>query len=86
MSRRLPRSVRAGAVLARADLPLEPRPWPHHVPEACPGWLTHAALPTSSRVAATIDDFLNGRNFPACPTLVTTLVHATDAFGAPPPR
>jgi hypothetical protein len=85
VSRRLPRSVRTGAVLARADLPLEPRPWPHDVPEACPGWLTHAALPTSARVTTSVERFLEGHDLPACPSWITTLGHSTDAFGAPPP-
>ena len=42
VARPLPRSLRVAAILARGDLPLEPRLWPHHVPEACPGWLAHA--------------------------------------------
>jgi hypothetical protein len=85
VARRLPRTVRGAAVLARADLPLEPRPWPHGLPEACPGWLTHAALPTSSRVAAVIDRFLQGHRLSTCPRWVTALGHATDAFGTPTP-
>jgi hypothetical protein len=85
VARALPRHVRAAAVLARADLPLEPRPWPHHLTEACPGWLTHAALPTSSHVTSTINGFLDGRDPPACATWIAALGHSADAFGAPPP-
>ena len=53
-------AVRGLAVLARADLPLEPRSWPNGLRETCPGWLTHAALPGSSDALATVDDFLSG--------------------------
>jgi hypothetical protein len=81
----LPRSVRGVAVLARADLPLEPRPWPHRLPEACPGWLTHAALPTSAIVATAIDRFLQGKPFATCPHWIAAAGHTSDAFGAPPP-
>jgi Alpha/beta hydrolase family len=82
---RLPRPVRGFAVLARADLPLEPRPWPNGLPEACPGWLTHAALPTSPLVAATVVRFLDGRPPATCSRWIAAVGHATDAFGAPSP-
>jgi hypothetical protein len=85
VARPLPRSMRAAAILARGDLPLEPRPWPHDVPEACPGWLAHAGLPTSSRVLAVAREFLDGRPMPDCPRWIAALGHASDAFGAPPP-
>jgi hypothetical protein len=85
VARPLPRSVRGAAVLARLDLPLEPRPWPHGLPEACPDWLTHAALPTSAIVATAVDRFLQGKPFATCPHWIAAAGHATDAFGAPPP-
>lgn len=85
VARRLPRSTRGAAVLARADLPLEPRPWPHGLPEACPGWLTHAGLPTSSQVLTAVDHFLRGHPLEMCPRWIAQLGHATDAFGAPSP-
>jgi hypothetical protein len=81
----LPGGVRGAAVLARFDLALEPRPWPHGLAEACPGWLTHAELPTSSIVAATVDRFLDGGSLGTCPDWIAMLGHATDAFGAPGP-
>lgn len=86
VARPLPRGVRAAAVIARGDLPLEPRPWPHGVPEACPGWLTHPGLPTSSAVRRTVNRFLDGHPLGRCPAWVEAVGHATDAFGAPPPR
>lgn len=86
VARPLPRSVRAAAVIARGDLPLEPRAWPHGVPEACPGWLTHPGLPTSSAVMRTANRFLDGHALGTCPAWVEAIGHATDAFGAPPPR
>jgi hypothetical protein len=85
VSHPLPLGVRGAAILARADLPLEPRPWPHRLPEACPGWLTHAALPTSSIVTTAINRFLQGKPFARCPHWIAAAGHASDAFGAPPP-
>jgi hypothetical protein len=85
VSRPLPRIVRGVAVLARVDVPLEPRPWPNGLPETCPGWLTHAALPGSARVATTIVGFLRGDPVEACPGWVEGLGHTSDAFGAPSP-
>ena len=81
----LPRAVRGAAVLARGDFALEPRRWPNRLPEACPGWLFHAALPASARVTAVVDGFLAGRRLPACPRWIAAVGHATDAFGAPSP-
>jgi Alpha/beta hydrolase family len=81
----LPSTVRGAAVIARGDMPLEPRRWPNALPEACPGWLMHAALPTSSVVAITVDRFLAGESLATCPRWVATIGHASDAFGAPPP-
>ena len=85
VARPLPRSLRVAAIVARGDLPLEPRLWPHHVPEACPGWLAHAGLPTSSRVLVVAGTFLDGRAMPGCPRWVAALGHASDAYGAPSP-
>ncbi|MDQ1532937.1 MAG: hypothetical protein QOF28_698 [Actinomycetota bacterium] len=85
VARPLPPTVRGLAVLARADLPLDPRRWPNRLPETCPGWLTHPALPTAAVVTATIDDFLRGNPIPTCPDWVIDLGHTTDAFGAPGP-
>jgi hypothetical protein len=81
----LPSTVRGVAVIARGDLPLEPRRWPNGLPEPCPGWLMHAALPTSLVVMHAVDGFLRGQPVATCPRWVTTIGHATDAFGAPPP-
>ena len=85
VARPLPPTVRRLAVLARADMPLEPRPWPGRVRETCPGWLTHPALPGAAVVTTTIDDFLRGYAISTCPGWVTGFGHATDAFGAPSP-
>jgi hypothetical protein len=85
VGRPLPPRVRGLAVLARIDLPLEPRPWPHQLPEACPGWLTHAALPTSARVATTVVHFLHRDPVDPCPDWILAIGHATEAFGAPSP-
>jgi pimeloyl-ACP methyl ester carboxylesterase len=85
-SRRIPPTVRAEAILARGDLPLEPKRWPRHLTETCPGWLLHAGLPSSGVVLADADAFLDGRSeHSRCPVWVRALGHATDAFGAPPP-
>lgn len=86
VARRLPRPVRAAAVIARGDLPLEPRAWPHGVPEACPGWLTHPGLPTSAAVTRAVNRFLDGHPLGSCPAWIAAIGHTTDAFGAPPPR
>jgi hypothetical protein len=85
VSVRLPPSLRALAVYARADLPLEPRPWPHELPDTCPGWHVHAAVPVSSKVTSTVAQFLRGSSAPGCPGWVEWLGHTTDAFGAPSP-
>ncbi len=85
VAHKLPRTVRGAAVIARGDLPLEPKSWPNGVPEACPGWLMHAALPTSAVATHTVALFLDGKALPTCSRWVTTIGHATDAFGAPPP-
>ena len=85
VARPLPRAVRSLAILARADLPLEPRAWPHGLPETCPGWLTHAALPTSRSVGTTVERFLDGNPAPSCPAWIADLGHTADAFGAPSP-
>jgi hypothetical protein len=85
VGRPLPSRVRGLAVLARADLPLEPRPWPNQLPEVCPGWLTHPALPTAARVATTVVHFLHRDAVETCPDWVLGLGHATEAFGAPSP-
>jgi hypothetical protein len=85
VAHRLPPTVRSTAVLARADLPLEPRAWPNRLPQACPGWLTHAALPTSPVVATAVDRFLDGERLATCPRWIAALGHTADAFGAPTP-
>jgi hypothetical protein len=85
VAQRLPPTIRGAAVIARADLPLEPKSWPHGLVEACPGWLTHASLPTASAVAVAVDRFLDRRSFPPCSRWVATIGHASDAFGAPSP-
>jgi hypothetical protein len=81
----LPSTVRGLAVLARGDFPIEPRPWPGGLPEACPGWLFHAALPTSSKVASVVAGFLQDAKLTRCPRWIAAVGHATDAFGAPSP-
>jgi len=85
VAHKLPSTVRGAAVIARGDLPLEPRSWPNGLAEACPGWLMHAALPTSSVAMHTVARFLDGKALPTCSRWITTIGHATDAFGAPPP-
>ena len=85
VSRVLPQRVRGVAVLARADLPLEPRPWPNGLSETCPGWLTHAALPAASKVLTTVDNFLDGRAVATCSESIRHIGYVTDAFGAPSP-
>jgi hypothetical protein len=81
----LPSTVRGAGVIARGDFPLEPRSWPNGLPEACPGWLMHAALPTSSVATGAAARFLAGKPLASCPRAIETIGHATDAFGAPPP-
>jgi hypothetical protein len=85
VAHRLPSTVRGAAVIARGDFPLEPRSWPNGLPEACPGWLMHAALPTSSAATSAAARFLAGKPLTSCPRAIETIGHATDAFGAPPP-
>ena len=82
VSRRLPLRVRGLAVFARADLPLEPHHWPHQLPEACPGWLTHAALPASSKVLTTVDNFLDGGPVAHCSESIRRMGYLADAYGA----
>jgi len=85
VARPLPRTVRGAALIGRGDLPPEPTLWPNGLPEACPGWLVHAALPTSSVATRAVDGVLQGQRLATCPRWIAAIGHATDAFGAPSP-
>ena len=83
--RPVPRRVRALAVLARLDLPLEPGEAPRRVAETCPGWHAHGGLPTVSDGLRAAARFLAGDDPGGCPGWVRGLAHPVAAFGAPPP-
>jgi hypothetical protein len=82
--RPLDRRVRALALVSRFDLPLVPSGWSNGVAEACPGWVSHGAQPTSSTVLAAASRFLQGASPGTCPSWVRHAAEVTEAFGAPP--